>query len=291
VASLYPRNTLTVEFSFESVRLQDDTSTVPDAAILRSSELMVKGLPHFAAMPRLDMLANTGFPYTRHADLAETLVLLPAEPTSDEVSLFLTMAGFMGAQTGLPGVAHRSDSANRGAGRNRQRHPDDRRARPAAAVSHVGATHDRPAVRQSVRLGADLRLEGVAFVPARHRRSDGPEESGTDPGNDQQIEGVVQGFASPLYLGRTVVAFTSMPGKSLASLAEDWASVANASRLYGSVSLFSGNQFHSFTLDANKYHVGSLAKWPAMQYWGRRYYWLSPILIFACMWLLHCVLR
>jgi cellulose synthase (UDP-forming) len=105
-------------------------------------------------------------------------------------------------------------------------------------------------------------------------------------GNDQQIEGVVQGFASPLYHGRTVVAFTSMPGKSLASLAEDWASVANASRLYGSVSLFSGNQFHSFTLDANKYHVGSLEKWPAMQYWGRRFYWLSPILIFACMWLL-----
>jgi hypothetical protein len=89
-----------------------------------------------------------------------------------------------------------------------------------------------------------------------------------------------------LYPGRTVVAFTSLPGKTLASLAEDWASVANASRLYGSVSLFSENQFRSFTIDANGYHVGGLSTWPAMQYLGRRFYWLSPVLIFACMWLL-----
>jgi hypothetical protein len=77
-----------------------------------------------------------------------------------------------------------------------------------------------------------------------------------------------------------------MQGKTLASLAEDWAAVADASHLYGSVSLFSGNQFHSFTLESNGYHLGNLEPWPAMQYWGRRYYWLSPILIFACMWLL-----
>ena len=80
VAALYPRNTLTVEFSFEAVRLQDEASNVPEAAILTKLRTDGQGLPHFAAMPRLDMFANTGFPYTRLADLSETLVLLSAEP-------------------------------------------------------------------------------------------------------------------------------------------------------------------------------------------------------------------
>ena len=86
---------------------------------------------------------------------------------------------------------------------------------------------------------------------------------------------------------RSVIAFTSMPGKTFASLAEDWASAANASHLNGTVSLFSGGVFHSFTFGPDRYHLGNLAEpWAAIQFWGRRYYWLSPILIFACMWIL-----
>ena len=69
-------------------------------------------------------------------------------------------------------------------------------------------------------------------------------------------------------------------------MAEDWATAANASRLHGTVSLFSGGHFHSFTVEADQYHTGDLAKWAAMQYWGRHYYWLSPIAIFACLWLI-----
>jgi hypothetical protein len=97
-----------------------------------------------------------------------------------------------------------------------------------------------------------------------------------------------KGFAETwdVFPERSVIAFTSMAGKTLASLAEDWASVANASHLHGTVSLFSGGKFHSFTFSPNGYHLGSLDNWAALQYWVRRYYWLSPVLIFACMWLL-----
>ena len=104
VAAIYPRNTLTVEFTYDSVRLRDEKLSVPEAGVLKTTELMVKGMPHFAAMPSLDMFANTGFPYTRFADLSQTLVLLPGAPTTDEVGLYLTMAGFMGAQTGYPAL-------------------------------------------------------------------------------------------------------------------------------------------------------------------------------------------
>jgi hypothetical protein len=103
--------------------------------------------------------------------------------------------------------------------------------------------------------------------------------------NDSNIEGLVQGFASPVYPERSVIAFVSMPGGNFSSMLEDWASAANASRLYGSVSLFTGGRFHSFTLSQERYQTGNLDPWPAMQYWARRYYWLSPLLIFACLWL------
>ncbi|HYI97090.1 MAG TPA: cellulose biosynthesis cyclic di-GMP-binding regulatory protein BcsB, partial [Bryobacteraceae bacterium] len=286
VAAIYPRNTLTVEFSYEAVHLQDEASNIPEAAILRSSELMVKGLPHFAAMPRLDMLANTGFPYTRVADLSETLVLLPAEPTSDELSLYLTMASFMGAQTGYPALRIEVVQPN---------------GTPGASdkdILMIGALDRQPLLQKwaahMLVQPSGKRFHLVQSYDWRQLLANLPGSGGlTDRknlelilANDSQVEGVVQGFASPFFPGRTVVAFTSMPGKGLASLAEDWASVADASRLYGSVSLFSGNQFHSFTLESSGYHVGNLANWPAMQYWGRRYYWLSPVLIFACMWLL-----
>jgi hypothetical protein len=104
--------------------------------------------------------------------------------------------------------------------------------------------------------------------------------------NDTQIDGLVQGFASPVFPDRSVVAFTAMPGRTFSSLLEDWASAANASKLYGTVSVFTGGAFHSFTVNPDRYQIGNLAAWGAMQYWGRRFYWLSPLLIFACLWLL-----
>jgi cellulose synthase (UDP-forming) len=285
VASIYPRNTLTVEFVYDSVRLSDDRVSVPEAAVLKSSELMVKGMPHFAAMPRLDMLANTGFPYTRFADLSETLVLLPPSPTSDETSLYLTMAGFMGAQTGYPAlqieVAQEAVSPGRAnkdilliGGLDRQPilqkwaeymlvQPSGRRFRLADTFSLTSMLSRLPWTDSlSQRRNLELILA-----------------------NDSKVDAIVQGFASPLHEGRTVVAFTSMPAKSFASLAEDWATVADASKMHGTVSLFNGGRFHSFTVESDRYHMGELARWAAMQYWGRHYYWLSPIAIFACLWL------
>ena len=100
VSGVFPRNTLMVEFAFEKMRGSD----LPTAAVLKSSELMVKGIPHFASMPRLDMFANTGFPFTRVADLSETMIVLPAAPQPEDVSLYLTMLSFMSAQTGYPAL-------------------------------------------------------------------------------------------------------------------------------------------------------------------------------------------
>ena len=286
VASIYPRNTLTIEFVYDTVRLKDDRLSIPEAAVLKSSELMIKGMPHFAAMPRLDMLANTGFPYTRLADLSETLVLLPSEPTSDEVSLYLTMAGFMGAQTGYPALRIEVMQSNISPGRLNKdilliggldRQPVLQQWAPSMLVQPSGTR-----LRLADTLSLSSLLSKIPGTDALNQRRD----LELILQNDLKIDAIVQGFGSPAYETRNVVALIAMPNKTFASLAEDWAAVANASRLHGTVSLFNGGRFNSFTVEPDRYHMGELAQWAGMQYWGRHYYWLSPIAIFACLWML-----
>ncbi len=59
---------------------------------------------HFIAMPDLRSFANAGFPFSRMADLSETLVVLPADPTPGQLTTLLDSLGSVGAQTGLPAV-------------------------------------------------------------------------------------------------------------------------------------------------------------------------------------------
>lgn len=59
---------------------------------------------HFMAMPDLRVFANAGFPYSRMADLADTLVVVPKTPTEGQVATLLETTGGIGAQTGLAAV-------------------------------------------------------------------------------------------------------------------------------------------------------------------------------------------
>ena len=59
---------------------------------------------HFMAMPDLRVFANAGFPYSRMADLADTLVVVPRSPTEGQVATLLETAGGIGAQTGMAAI-------------------------------------------------------------------------------------------------------------------------------------------------------------------------------------------
>lgn len=59
---------------------------------------------HFIAMPDLRAFANAGFPFSRMADLSDTLVVVPPEPQAAQVSALLNTLASIGAQTGFPAV-------------------------------------------------------------------------------------------------------------------------------------------------------------------------------------------
>ncbi len=60
---------------------------------------------HFLPMPDLRTFANAGFPFTRMADLSDTVIVMPKTPSEAQVSTLLNTVGVVGGQTGLAGTS------------------------------------------------------------------------------------------------------------------------------------------------------------------------------------------
>jgi hypothetical protein len=75
-----------------------------EAAIDPDSTLDLTHIEHYAPMPNLAYFANSGFPFTKFADLSQTAVVLPDHPSMDVVEAYLTAFGVLGASTGMSGT-------------------------------------------------------------------------------------------------------------------------------------------------------------------------------------------
>lgn len=103
------RNQLRFDFNFASVMgsaQRDHCQTVlpPNlqAAIEEDSTIDFSGFHHYMGLPDLSAFALSGFPFSRMADLSETVVLVPATASESQVSLLLNLVGGLGVQTGYP---------------------------------------------------------------------------------------------------------------------------------------------------------------------------------------------
>lgn len=72
------------------------------ARIDGDSSIDVSGYRHYMAMPNLAAFAQSAFPFSRMADLSQTLMVVPATPTPAAVTTLLDLAAQMGAEIGYP---------------------------------------------------------------------------------------------------------------------------------------------------------------------------------------------
>ncbi len=72
--------------------------------ILDGTRLDINNIPHFVEMPRLDLFATAGFPFTRLADSSQTAAVLSDQPNVDEIGMYLSTLSFFGARTGYPSL-------------------------------------------------------------------------------------------------------------------------------------------------------------------------------------------
>lgn len=98
-------NELKFEFGFSSATsCQAKQPSKQYAAIDKNSKIDFSGFPHYIEMPNMRAFANSGFPFTRMADLSETVAVLPTQPTQSEIEAFVNIMGRFGADTGYPAV-------------------------------------------------------------------------------------------------------------------------------------------------------------------------------------------
>ena len=108
---LTDNNTLTFDFQYSfsySGGSADDCKTITlipnQVNIDPSSSIDFTGLYHFAQLPDLRMYARSGFPFTKYADLAQTVVVMPKDSRAQHMTTFLNALGRMSAHTGLAAI-------------------------------------------------------------------------------------------------------------------------------------------------------------------------------------------
>jgi hypothetical protein len=88
-------------------RCETYTTAINHVVVDDNSTIDFSGYRHFIPMPDLRAFANAGFPFSRMADLSETLVLVNKQPQPIQVTTLLNALGNIGALTGYPAQALR----------------------------------------------------------------------------------------------------------------------------------------------------------------------------------------
>jgi hypothetical protein len=81
---LRSRDQLQFGFRFalkDETSCRDARSETVKAVVGADSTLDFSGFPHYARLPNLNHFATVGFPFTRFADLAQTVVVIPEKPS------------------------------------------------------------------------------------------------------------------------------------------------------------------------------------------------------------------
>jgi cellulose synthase (UDP-forming) len=291
VVNLRPfSNSLSFDFTFQLLKkggCQDTTPINMQAAILRDTYLDLRGYPHYAPLPNLETFANAGFPFTRLADLGETVVVLPNTPTEQEIETFVTLMGHFGRQTGFPVL--RVTVAG----------PDALQQGAKADFLVLGVGDDQPGFdKLSNNLPVALRSGQIQvrdtqgfFAPLHHAwwklKSDEHSESG-DLTAGGSPDAVIEGIHSPLDPGgnRSIVAIHLRDASTFEPFMVNFLKVQQSSDISGSVSVLHGAQFQSFRIGSEVYHVGVLPWWTRLTLWFMEVPWLAAVVVILLAFLL-----
>ncbi|MGF6374427.1 hypothetical protein OKW40_007243 [Paraburkholderia sp. RAU6.4a] len=227
-------------------------------AIDPNSTIDLSSFPHYMALPDLAAFANSGFPFTRMADLSETAVVLPDDPDASDYSLYLLTMGRMGESTGYPvsgvTVTHAAD-VERLADKDLLvfgapgKQPLLQRWSKSMPFSSDGAAHTFQLTDLVFKLRDWWHGErGVERTPAR---ADLTMVSSNGAA-------LLTGFESPLQRGRSAVALISAAGPSDADLSAALLDADVLPKIQGAMAVIHGRAV-TITSNGTAYYVGRLS--------------------------------
>ncbi|MGD8204077.1 cellulose biosynthesis cyclic di-GMP-binding regulatory protein BcsB [Pantoea sp. FN0305] len=219
-----------------------------------NSTIDLSGYRHYIAMPSLRAFANAGFPFSRMADLSQTLVLVNAQPQAEQVSALLNAVGNIGAQTGFPALnVQISDDWSKAKSTDADilligTVPDDLRedSRINLLVERAKSWVNKP-MRQAV-------LDNVD-TPAGDRTA----ASRTTIVSDGPMAAII-GFQSPFHDQRSVVALLADSPRAYQLLNNALLDSGKRAAIYGSAAIIRESGINSLRV-GDSYFVGHLPWW------------------------------
>ena len=252
---LPPRSQMQLHYYYDYLKQGECRDVIIDnvrGAIDPDSTIDISGYSHFMAMPNLAAFDQAGYPFTRLADLSETAVVLPENPTARDYSAYLTLVGRLGESTGYPATAVTVTGANQ---IDAQRDKD---------LIVIGSGKNQPLLTKWAQYmpgnieGVDkrfvmsdlvYRLSGWGNPPAR-REAITLSSDGSDA--------ILAGFESPLQPGRSVVVAAGNRPEGLDDVVNALlVSENDAHRIEGSLAIIRGKQVDSVVADQT-YYAGKL---------------------------------
>ena len=232
------------------------------ASVDPSSTIDLSTIGHYIRMPNMAAYANSGYPFSRYADLAETVVVVSEKPTDAEVSAILMAVGHLGIKTGLPATAFRIITAAQ-----LSQYPDRdvlivAKGDPSGILKSWG--QDAPAVievsRRSVEPISRMNWPFFEYLQNMFRSEAQKPENAKAVFQGQGGLGILMGFESPLKGGRSVVGMTGTDDEALLTVVNGIHDPAIVAQLRGDIVVFRGGNVESFR-SPNSYWLGDIWWW------------------------------
>lgn len=237
------------------------------------STLDLTGAHHFSRMPDLAFFASSGFPFSRVADLSETLVLIPQAPQPDTLQALFTLIGRIGDSTGAPAV---------GVTIARPGESPTLRGRDVLVVGPLSLASQASELFQSapVRVeGSQLRVASTSPITRLFSRFG----SNVDQRNPVAADAAlvtnsdfagVTSWRSPFDKSRVVVAVLSANPARLPEIVNSMDKPEANAAMQGDLAIATDKSFNSFQV-APGFWSGHLPWWVAVMWWCSR----NPLLL------------
>jgi cellulose synthase (UDP-forming) len=271
-------NTLTIDFDPGSN--DAPTDVLPTVAIQRESSIDFRGLPHSVILPRLELFADAGYPFTAWADLGRTAVVIPEAPTRGEYEALLNIAGAFGGQTGSTATGIEVTTAAR---------LDSVREKDLIVL---GTPASQPLLRAwAGRVPLDLSAGGLrvnaARLPSRLLYPEWPFRSADRDrlagfvANRPLVDTVVEQFVSPVARDRSVVLIVPRDANNYEEVPDLFMPAVRKGPVYGGVALARNGRFQSFLVGSLAYRSGDLHSYERAEVFLFEHYWLLPLFVFV----------
>jgi cellulose synthase (UDP-forming) len=104
---VFGQNQLQFYYDLRPVKIGECQDVLPNnvqESIDPDSTIDLSKTERFTSLPNLAFFVNSGYPYTRMADLSDTAIVLPDQLTPPDIQAYLELMGMMGDSTGFPAV-------------------------------------------------------------------------------------------------------------------------------------------------------------------------------------------